>query len=219
MKRKVVLTIPEHPWEIISGKRLWYTLRWTDGDSLETLHLSQDERSVTLEIVPGRTVFALAYPLGDMGPFAAIIGPQSRGREFLMNQEDGFLASMMIDLDLDVLGMLNYSTIYEQAHKKTSDVRELEDVALLRDIQNGELSDSSFKVCGSHVVGPFAVSNGIWESEFLRDPGIVADEGIGGPLTLPAGVFRFLNVESDMILVLIVDRDGNLYSYLKHANL
>ena len=36
---------------------------------------------------------------------------------------------------------------------------------------------------------------------------------------LPSGVFRYLNIEDDMVLVLIVDRDGNFYSYLRGYNI
>ena len=68
-KRTVSFRIPQHPWESVSGKKLWYTLRWTDGDTVSSVHLSQEERSVTVEANPGRTVLAVAYPLGDMSPF------------------------------------------------------------------------------------------------------------------------------------------------------
>ncbi|MGX8681954.1 MAG: hypothetical protein ACSW74_04740, partial [Spirochaetales bacterium] len=68
-------------------------------------------------------------------------------------------------------------------------------------------------------VGPFALSNGIWESEFLKDPGLVVQDSMAGQIHLPAGVFRYLNAEDNMVLVLIVDREGNFYSYLKGSQL
>ena len=132
-----------------------------------------------------------------------------------MTQEDGAFVNMLIDMNSEVLGMLNYGLIREQMNKKTDDIRKIEDVSLIRDIQNGELSESSFKLAPCFYVEPFALSNGIWESEFLRDPSIVATEGMGSELSLPSGVFRFLNVEANMVLVLIVDRDGAFYSYQK----
>ena len=213
--RTVSFRIPGHPWESASGKKLWYTLRWTDGQSVSSIHLSQDERSVTLEVSPGRTVLAVAYPLGDMSPFGAAITPEDSNANALMTQEDGVIVNMLIDMDSQVLGMLDYGLIQEQMRKKADDLRRIEDVSLVRDIQNGELSESSFKIAPCFNVQSFALSNGIWESEFLRDPSIVATEGMGSPISLPAGVYRFLNVEDEMVLVLIVDRDGAFYSYQK----
>lgn len=213
--RTVSFRIPQHPWESVCGKKLWYTIRWTDGESVSAIHLSQDERTVTVEVPPGRTVMAVAYPLGDMSPFGAVITPEDFNANVLMTQDDGTFVNMLIDMDSQVLGMLDYGLIQKQMRKKTDDIRRIEDVSLIRDIQNGELSESSFKLAPCFDLEPFALSNGIWESEFLRDPSIVATEGMGNPISLPAGVYRFLNVEDQMVLVLIVDRDGAFYSYQK----
>ena len=217
-KRTIRLRIPQHPWEKISGMALWYTLRWTDGGEVGSLHLSQEDRSVELEVLPGQAVFAAAYPLGELSPFGAAITPLDGDGEVVMTQDDGVLANMLIDVEPTILGMLNYGLIYEYMHEKSDDPRKLDDGLLLREIQNGELSESSFKVGKTFEVGPFALSNGIWESEFLRDPAIVATDGMAGLVNLPSGVFRFLNAVDGMLLVLIIDRDGNFYSYLKPFN-
>ena len=214
--RTVSFRIPQHPWESVCGKKLWYTLRWTDGESVSSIHLSQDERTVTVEVPPGRTVLAVAYPLGDMSPFGAVITPEDSNANVLMTQEDGAFVNMLIDMNSQVLGMLDYGLIQEQMRRKTDDIRRIEDISLIRDIQNGELSESSLKLAPCFDVQSFALSNGIWESEFLRDPSIVATDGMGSPVSLPAGVYRFLNVEDEMVLVLIVDRDGAFYSYQKN---
>ena len=219
LKRKVRLTIPQHPWEKITGKKMWYTLRWTDGDGLKTLHINQDQRSVTIEVETGRTVLAVAYPLGEMSPFGSALTPDDKRAELVLNQEEGYLVSLLSDLDPDMTGTLNYGLILDSILEKTSDIRKIDDVSLLRDIQNGELTKQSFKLAQTHEVGPFALSNGVWESEFLRDPGIVVQESMADKILLPAGVFRYLNTEDNMVLVLIVDREGNFYSYLKGSQL
>ncbi len=218
-KRKVSFRIPQHPWEGVSGKRLWYTLRWTDGEAVNAIHIPQDERSVTLKVLPGRTVLAVAYPLSDMAPFGAAITPEDGKADVLMTPEDGTLADMLIDMNSKALGMLNYGLIRNKMLKKTNDIRKIEDVSVIKDIQNGMLSESSFKVSSCFDVGPFALSNGIWESEFIRDPSIVASDGMSNSVSLPVGVFRYLNTEDDMVLVLIVDRDGNFYSYQKRLGI
>ena len=213
--RTVRVRLPQHPWENVSGEKLWYTLRWTDGQRVNALHVNKDERIVDLDIPIGQTVFVAAYPLGEMSPFGAAITPLDGSDEIVLTQDDGVLIDMLIDVDPVVIGMINYGLLFERIKKKVNDIRELEDVSLLKDIQNGELSESSLKVLKPFVVGPFALSNGIWESEFLKDPSLVVSDEMGGPVNLPPGVFRYLNVEDRMVLVLIVDRDGNFYSYLK----
>ena len=214
-KRKVVLTIPTHPWEKITGKKMWYTLKWTDGKEQKTIHVNQDQRSVPVEVETGRTVLAVAYPLGDMSPFGAALTPDERKTELVLTQEEGYLASLLSDLDPNMVGTLNYGLILDSILEKTDDVRKIDDVSLLRDIQNGDLTQQTIKVCEAHTVGPFALSNGMWESEFLRDPCIVVLDGMAEQISLPAGVFRYLNNEDNMVLVLIVDREGSFYSYLK----
>ena len=216
-KRKVVLTIPTHPWEKITGKRMWYTLKWTDGEELKTVHLNQDQRTFSVEVQTGRTVMAVAYPLGDMSPFGAALTPDEGKTELVLTQEEGYLVSLLSDLDADMVGELNYGLILDSILEKTDDVRKIDDVSLLRDIQNGDLTEETIKVCETYTVGPFALSNGVWESEFLRDPCIVVQESMAEQISLPAGVFRYLNVEDNMVLVLIVDREGNFYSYLKSS--
>ena len=218
-KRKVVLTIPVHPWEKISGKRMWYTLKWTDGGELKTVHVNQDQRSVPVEVQTGRTVLAVAYPLGDMSPFGAALTPDESKTELVLTQEEGYLVSLLSDLDPDMIGQLNYGLILDSILKNTDDIRRIDDVSLLRDIQNGDLTEQSFKVSEAYSVGPFALSNGIWESEYLRDPCLVVQESMAEQISLPAGVFRYLNVEDNMVLILIVDREGNFYSYLKTSML
>jgi hypothetical protein len=218
-KRKIVLTIPTHPWEKITGKRMWYTLKWTDGEELKTIHINQEQRSISVEVETGKTVLAVAYPLGDMSPFGAALTPDESKTEIVLTQEEGYLVSLLSDLDPDMVGELNYGLILNSILEKTKDVRKIDDVSLLRDIQNGDLTELSLKICEAYTVGPFALSNGIWESEFLRDPCIVVQESMAEQINLPAGVFRYLNNEDNMVLVLIVDREGNFYSYLKTSML
>ena len=216
-RRTIRILIPQHPWEKVSGRKLWYTLRWTDSDGLKTLHVTQDMRAVDIEVDPGRTTVVAAYPLGELSPFGTAVTPADNRKEVLLSQDEGFLTSLLSDIDTEMTGTLNYGLILEEAQRKTDDIRKIDDVSLLRDIQNGELSKDTIRVSDGYCVGPFALANGIWESEFLRDPCLVSIDGLSGTTVLPAGVFRFLNAQSNMVLVLIVDRDGNSYSYIKES--
>jgi hypothetical protein len=87
----------------------------------------------------------------------------------------------------------------------------------LRDLQNGELSQTSFKAVSLFGVDPFVLPNGLWTSEYLCDPSLYISYNLSPQLQLPEGVFRYLNSDMDRVLVLIVDSSGNSYSYLKQS--
>ncbi len=219
VSRKITVRIPEHPWERASGKKLWYTIRWNDGQGVQSLHMTSQERTATFDVIPGSTILVVAYPLGDMAPFGALITPLEGKDEHLLTQEDGFVADLLIDLDNALISQINYGLITDESRRKIDDIREIDDVLFLQNLQNGTLSKASLKTKNLHLIGPFALSNGVWESECLRDPSLVVSEGMAGPIVLPSGVFRFLNVEEEMEFVLIVDSEGAFYSYLKPTSL
>jgi len=219
LSRTIEVTIPSHPWEEASGRRLWYTLRWTDGNCVRSVHVGQDQRTVEISALAGNTVVIAAYPLGDLNPFGAVLTPVDRNGLVQLNQNDGVVAALLLDIDVEISKRLNYGLIRERMLEITDDFRLIEHVSLLRDIQNGELSDSSFSLSQVHEIGPFALPNGVWESEYSRDPAIISSDSFSCPVKLPDGVFRFLNAETLMELVLIVDENGDRYSYLRRSPL
>ena len=95
-RRTIRILIPQHPWEKVSGRKLWYTLRWTDSDGLKTLHVTQDMRAVDIEVDPGRTTVVAAYPLGELSPFGTAVTPADNRKEVLLSQDEGFLTSLLI---------------------------------------------------------------------------------------------------------------------------
>ena len=215
--RLLEISIPKHPWEDACEKRLWYTLKWTYGDEIRSIHLGSDERDVAIYVPIGETILIAAYPLGDMAPFGAVITPLDEDLRVALNQSDGVIANELIDLDRSVTERLNYGLIRENMLKKCDDFRRIEQVSFLRDLQNGELRETSFKTVSLFGVDGFALPNGLWTSEYLRDSSLYVTENSSPQLELPEGVFRYLNPEMDRVLVLIVDSSGNSYSYLRQS--
>ncbi|MBP5553019.1 MAG: hypothetical protein J6X41_06535, partial [Spirochaetales bacterium] len=84
-----------------------------------------------------------------------------------LNQNDGVIVNELIDLDRTVTQRLNYGPIRDSMLKKCTDLRRIEKVSLLRDLQNGELSQTSFKAVSLFGVDPFVLPNGLWISEYL----------------------------------------------------
>ena len=215
--RVLEVTIPSHPWERVTGKSLWYTLKWTYGDEIRSAYLSPDQRTIRLYVPSGETVLIAAYPLGDMSPFGAAITPLDTSSNIVLNQNDGVFVGELLDIDRTVTSRLNYGLISREMREKTDDFRVIEKVSFLRDLQNGVLSETSIKVVSLFGVDSLALPNGIWTSEFLQDPGLVVTDGMSPPIQLPEGVFRYLNTDMDRVLVLIVDSAGNSYNYLRQS--
>ena len=215
--RMLEISIPEHPWENASGKKLWYTLKWTYGSEVQSSYINLDERNKNIYVPVGETVIIAAYPLGEMAPFGAIITPLDEEIQVTLNQNDGVLANELIDLDRSVTERLNYGLIREQIQKKVNDSRQIDHISFLRDLQNGELRETSFKAVSLFGIDSFALPNGLWTSEYLRDSSLYVTDNFSPQLQLPEGVFRYLNPEMDRVLVLIVDSSGNSYSYLRQS--
>ena len=215
--RMLEVSIPDHPWESASGKKLWYTLKWTSGSEILSSHLGPDERSISIYVPVGETIIIAAYPLGEMAPFGAIITPLDEEIRVSLNQNDGVIANNLIDLDRTVTERLNYSLIREDMLKKCDDLRQIEQVSFLRDLQNGELRETSFKAVSLFGVDSFVLPNGLWTSEYLRDCSLFITDNLTPPLQLPEGVFRYLNPDMDRVLILIVDASGTSYSYLRQS--
>ena len=215
--RLLEITIPQHPWETVEPENLWYTLRWTYGTEVRSAYVGQDERVVSIQVPIGETILIAAYPLGDMAPFGAIITPLEDEIRITLNQNDGVIVNELIDLDRIVTQRLNYVPIRENMLKKSDDFRRIENVSFLRDLQNGELSNASFKAVSLFGVEPFVLPNGMWTSEYIRDPSLYITDNLSPQLQLPEGVFRYLNPDMDRVLILIVDSSGNSYSYLRQS--
>ena len=215
--RKLEISIPEHPWENASGRKLWYTLKWTYRSEVQRSYLGPDERQISIYVPVGETVIIAAYPLGEMAPFGAIITPLDEDLQVALNQNDGVLANELIDLDRSVTERLNYGLIREQMQKKVNDSRQIDHISFLRDLQNGELRATSFKAVSLFGIDSFVLPNGLWTSEYIRDCSLFVTDNLSPQLQLPEGVFRYLNSEMDRVLVLIVDASGNSYSYLRQS--
>ena len=215
--RMLEISIPKHPWENASGRKLWYTLKWTYGSELQSSYLGPDERQLSVYVPVGETVIIAAYPLGEMAPFGAIITPLDEDIQATLNQNDGVLANELIDLDRSVTERLNYSLIREQIQKKINDSRQIDHISFLRDLQNGELRETSFKTVSLFGIDSFVLPNGLWTSEYIRDCSLFITDNLTPPLQLPEGVFHYLNPDMDRVLVLIVDASGNSYSYLRQS--
>ena len=150
--RLLEITIPQHSWESVQPNNLWYTLRWTYGTEVLSAYVGQDERTINIHVPVGEAVLIAAYPLGEMAPFGAIVTPLEEGIRTTLNQNDGAIVNELIDLDRTVTQRLNYGPILENMLKKCDDLRRIEKVSFLRDLQNGELCPTDCGPASTSVI-------------------------------------------------------------------
>lgn len=228
--RKVVVTIPQHPWESHSNDvRLWYYLKWTYGHEVRSLYVPPEERVVKINVPMGETVFVCAFPLGEMRPFGAVVTPFDSASSIALGQSSGYVASILIDVDRDATKGINYNAlqgVMDEVGREflsgggRGDVLgtlALDKVRFLRDVINGELSKSSVVFLNPFEVPEFAVPNGVWVSESVLGLCFEVSDMTMPALRLNEGVHRFLNQIIDRELVVVVDERGNTFRYVRQA--
>ena len=214
LERTVTIQIPQHPWED-DDVSLWYSLKWTSGNEINALYISNDQREVSISIPAGESVFVCAFPLGKMRPFGTVITPFDEAQTYVLNQNDGVLAQLFMDSDRSAVAGINYSRVKSQALEVSFDFRMLDKVRLLKDALNGKLNNDSFKANEAFDVLSFEVPNGFWVSESVLDHNILTADGFTGNLKLPEGVHRYYNNSLERELVIVVDSEGKTFHYVK----
>ena len=228
--RSVELEIPQHPWEVCSNDvKMWYSVKWSYGNEVRSLYVPPGERRASIRIPIGETVFVCAFPLGEMRPFGAVVTPFDSDVTFVMNQEDGYIAAMLMDVDRDSTKGINYKalkSVMETLAKESSEassgrdsvgVLALDKVRFLRDVMNGELSQSSVVFLKPFDMPQFAIPNGVWVSESALGSYYVVKDSMMPAIRLGEGVHRFFNPSTERELVVVVDERGNSFRYVRQA--
>ena len=235
LDRRITIEIPQHPWERYDNdSRIWYSLKWSYGRETKNLYVSPEERVVQIDVPIGETVFVCAFPLGEMRPFGAVVTPFDSSSSFVLGQDDGYLASILLDADRDATKGINYKALKEAFGKVEDEflwnasslydgpavlqwTMALDKVRFLRDVMNGELCESSIVFLEPFEVPGFAVPNGVWIGESVLGSYIVVKDSMMPPLWLCEGVHRFYNPAMDRELVVVVDERGGSFRYMRQA--
>ena len=218
--RRVVIVVPEHEWEKYNtDTKLWYTLKWTDGYSTRSLHLDADTRTAEIDIPCGETVLICAYPLGSMDPFGCAVQPDDPKVVRQLTYEDGFLCSMLIDCDRDVIGCLNYRALRRAVDECCPDILCLDGISLMRDMLNGKLRKSSIVTLPRVHVVLSAFPGGVWTSSRSGGGRLVVSTGQTIELDLPPGLHIWWCRELGLKMKVAVDRDGSVFCYAEESGI
>lgn len=205
--KEVCVVIPTHPWELEKTNLMWYSLKYNCDGQIKHLYVDTTTREVRIKIPKDQTVIVCAFPLDDMHPFAAAFSPVSPDT-LILDQNQGYLAEMILGGALEVAGDINFDKLVQKAKDVSHDLRQIDEAVLIADILNGDLKDSSFVKTPEVEIGDVEVYSGTWISENCNDLFFDPDD-----VQLPIGVHRFFNVERSLEMELIVNADGTYSKY------
>ena len=217
MKRTIKVVIPTHPWEETTDVKLWYKLKWNKGTEIQTAFVYNDTRILNLEIPPGQTVYICAYPLGSMLPFGTGISAHNSKTVFVLNQNEGFLADILMNSEDSSVLTLNFEKLVQKAETETPDFRNLNTSLLLQSVLNGKITAKSFEQTEMQTFSDIAMYSGLWIPESIfEDPFTVNEDGNSPVMTLSMGIHRYLCLKRNLEIRLVVSEEG-IFRYEKTA--
>lgn len=213
----VEVVIPEHPWETYTGAKIWYTLKWTDGDGEHTKHVESSAQSVRIKVKADRTVYICAYPLSDMLPFGAAFTPASVPACILLTQDEGYLADIFMNLKEEVREKINWEALLQACFSKSEALMDLDVQMLVSAAMNGNLGKSSAVKNSSYEIGPFTVQNGVWVPERTGEGRVFVNDGEMEKMNVTPGVYRYYESEASLEMRIVCEPDGKSACVFKSA--
>ena len=204
--RGVTVSFPsEHFWESESGKAMWYTLEYFDGERVERLTLRSGEREATVPVLRGCTAYFVARPEDAYYPFGGGLDPGAGDRVYL-SQEEGLLADILIEASKRAPGQCaNYS--YEAIRNGLE--YPFDEDELLLDLMNGSFRPASYGV-NSYDVLISGIPEGRYVPETDYDPPFLISAGEEIKLNLYPGIHRYLNLSRHFLRTIAVELDGSV---------
>lgn len=200
----ITVTILEpHPWRDVAHKPLWKTIVYTDGETLERIHLKGDENTVTLVVKRDRPTVICAYPLSALAPWGGYYNPGPR-RSVLLTQQQGELARLLSEswslneqafetLNLDALfAAVGDATLVDQHH-------------LILSLLDGSLTGDAIAYHPPLEVMLADLPEGRWVSELIEGPSFHVLWGDEVPLRIGGIIQRWINRERALLLTLYAD--------------
>ncbi len=194
-------------WEQVTGKPMWYKIRYFDGESVNTRYLGNDEKKSTFSVIPSSlSVFAL-YPLGTLSPFGGF-WEEGEGTTVYLDSATGYFASMLLDA-AETMPQAVSEVSVRAIMKKNPDLGALNRTEFLSRLFQGTLSSGKLSLSRKYSVPLDSVLSGYWVSLFSHQSSFtLRGKGDGRTLSLLPGIWYYLNTERDMILEIVITDDG-----------
>lgn len=203
----------DHPWEISSGRRFWYTVVYQGPHGIEQQQLSIGVRSFRLPVPPSSTCIIAAFPLGQGIPFGGAYHGQDNRNTVTLRLRDGMLAKNLLQVARnwpEPVRTVNFNRLSKEISYIDSRGIAIDWNRLAKDLVHGDLDSNSIqsspvtRVELSDLIGGHWIAEAPRISSFHSFSSMVSEIG-----ELPPGVFRYLNLDAKVELRLVVPDDGS----------
>ena len=202
----------EHLWEYYEGKPMWYSLTYYDGESIKSVTLGTQTRSITLPVRNGKTCVFAAYPLDSLDPMGGVYTPGGSS-EVSLSFREGRMADLLLDVVRYSPSLVD-SFYYESFRKHLTD--DFDEDRLYQAFLDGTLSSSSVTKAEYFDVMLENILDGRYMGEMDGDPVFDYEYGKDITLSLIPGIHRFYNMQRKLVHVIALYSDGktSYYNYI-----
>ena len=208
-----VVLAQDHPWETASGRRFWYTLAWNgvDGEISKT-HLSIGCRSVRVPVATGQSVVFAAYPLGTGIPLGGSYLAIDNKVDVSLTVEEGPLSDMLLSLSKRwpaPVARVNTHHLLDYIEAVDPLGIGIDWNTLAKSIVEGEFSQAQVRGLEPIELVLEGLPEGRWICEHVGYPALFGY--CENPVVIRElfpGLLRYVNMERDMELRLVVSGDA-----------
>ncbi|MGN1163777.1 MAG: hypothetical protein ACI4S4_03105 [Candidatus Ornithospirochaeta sp.] len=194
------------PWEEATGKEMWYRLSWFDGKECHTEYLESGVWRSRIRVHSGALAIFVFYPLGTLEPFGGFW--EGEGGEVFLTPEDGFLADTLLRAAEDYPDAVATLSI-RNLRSKVHDLGSVDRVSIVKAVAEGKLGENEICQYKRHQVPLDGVMKGKWVSLYSSSSSIVVTDIVDvRTVSLFPGIYRYLSVERNLMLTIVVEEDG-----------
>lgn len=210
----ITLTVSPYfdtPWEEVSGKEMWYKVKWFDGDRVETVYMDRGVWSIKVKADRDSVMVFAFYPLGDMEPLGGFWEPGDNNKVWL-SPEDGFFADMLIRASEAYPSPVSKTSI-KRIKERIPDLGAINRVSFLSSLLEGKINDNEIELYKKYRVPLDGVPKGKWVSLYSHSQSIsVSDVFDPGTVSLFPGVYHYINFNRDLMLTVTLDEKGSYHT-------
>ena len=210
----ITLTVSPYfdtPWEEVSGKEMWYKVKWFDGDRVETVYMDRGVWSIKVKADRDSVMVFAFYPLGDMEPLGGFWEPGDNNKVWL-SPEDGFFADMLIRASETYPSPVSKTSI-KRIKERIPDLGAINRVSFLSSLLEGKINDNEIELYKKYRVPLDGVPKGKWVSLYSHSQSIsVSDVFDPGTVSLFPGVYHYINFNRDLMLTVTLDEKGSYHT-------
>lgn len=208
IEEEIVAVIPSIiPLEDMSGESIRYTLRVFTGSEIRNISVPVGTKRVPVKVKKGSTVILALYPAENYAPLGSYYEPGSK-KEVYFTYTRGSLMDFLLSVSTYRSGIVR-SLCLSSLEELYPDFSSIDKALFLSALEGGILDEKSEIEATLFEIRIESLSEGLWQTEnpYVDDIRISGDEN-EKTVKLYEGVYRFLNIEEDRMLTLLVLSDG-----------